>query len=202
MDEFAAALREEEKRSGFVLSESQVATLADHYERMVRWNRRLNLTRITAPIEAANRHYGESLFLAGNLPEGVWTIADIGSGAGFPGLVVAVARPDLEVTLVESDQRRAVFLRESALAVPNLHVEAVRLEQLNGWWDCFVSRAVRWADLNSGVPNRTTKLALLTSLAELGEIISSPGFTWNAPIPIPGSRSGVLLIGGVSRETK
>jgi 16S rRNA (guanine527-N7)-methyltransferase len=201
MDEFVAALREEEKRIGFVLSDTQVVTLTDHYARMVRWNRRLNLTRITAPAEAAARHYGESLFLAAKLPDGAQTIADIGSGAGFPGVVVAVARPDLEVTLVESDQRKAVFLRECTLRLPNVRVEVVRLEQLSGFWDCFASRAVRWPDLGRAAPGRTKGLALLTSLADLQEITSTVGFTWNKAIPLPGSKSGVLLIGSVSRGT-
>ena len=71
------------------LSASQLGVLERHYELMFRWNKVLNLTRIADPVEAVERHYVESLFLSAQVPEGKLRIADIGSGAGFPGVVVA-----------------------------------------------------------------------------------------------------------------
>src|ERR1035441_7985957 len=93
---------------------------------LLRWNQKLNLTSIRNREEAIQRHYGESLFLGMRLPPGAWKIADIGSGAGFPGFPVAVLRPDCQVTLIESHQRKAVFLRESSRKQPNIRVLARR----------------------------------------------------------------------------
>src|SRR5262245_40368629 len=104
--------------SGFCeLSSGQVDQLYQHYELLQRWNQRINLTAITDLTEAVDRHYAESLFLASKLPSVPLRIADIGSGAGFPGFPVAVLRPDCRVTLIESHQRKAVFLMEAARSV-------------------------------------------------------------------------------------
>ena len=97
--------------------------LQRHHELLERWNQRLNLTR----IDSVERNYGESLFLGKHLPEGPLRICDIGSGAGFPGFPVAVLRPDCEVTLIESHQRKAVFLKEAARGIANIRVLAKRL---------------------------------------------------------------------------
>ena len=67
-----------------------------HYELLQRWNQKLNLTR----IDSIERNYGESLFLAQHLPPGELSICDVGSGAGFPGFPVAVARPECRVALI------------------------------------------------------------------------------------------------------
>ena len=70
----------------------QIAELERHYDLMVRWNRTLNLTAVRDMVQAVERHYCESLFLAARLPQGNLKMADIGSGAGFPGFPIAVLR--------------------------------------------------------------------------------------------------------------
>src|SRR6185369_11634689 len=65
---------------------------------MLRWNKMINLTRIERMEEVVDRHYAESLFLGSNLPAGPITIGDVGSGAGFPGLPIAVLRPESRIT--------------------------------------------------------------------------------------------------------
>ena len=82
----------------YELAEGQAAALAAHYELLCRWNKVLNLTRIEGLEEAVERHYAESLFVARYLPPGAWSIADIGSGAGFPGFPIAIVRPECTVT--------------------------------------------------------------------------------------------------------
>lgn len=125
------------------LAPGQLDALWRHYELMERWNARINLTRVVELEEAVRVHYAESLFVAEKLPDGVGTVVDVGSGAGFPGLVIAVAKPGLRVTLVESDVRKAAFLREASDWVPNIRVEAKRSRDVAGRWDVVVSRAVR-----------------------------------------------------------
>jgi len=86
--------------------------LSAYLELLLRWNARTNLTAIRDPEEIVRRHFGESLFVAAHLPECA-TLLDLGSGAGFPGLPIQLARPGLRVTLAESQNKKASFLREA-----------------------------------------------------------------------------------------
>jgi 16S rRNA (guanine(527)-N(7))-methyltransferase RsmG len=134
--------------SGFcTLSPTQFDELERHYELMLKWNKVINLTRIEGVEEAVDRHYAESLFLGANLPGGGITIADVGSGAGFPGFPVAVLRPECAVTLIESHQRKAVFLKEACRSVANVSVTSKRAEEVAGRFDWVVSRAVSWEEI-------------------------------------------------------
>lgn len=130
-----------------VLSEAELDALQAHYELLLRWNEKVNLTRITDPTEAARFHYCESLYLALRLPPGGLSIADVGSGPGFPGFPIAVIRPECSVVLIESDQRKAVFLREASRELKNVRVFSQRAELLTERFDWVVSRAVARQDL-------------------------------------------------------
>jgi 16S rRNA (guanine527-N7)-methyltransferase len=79
-----------------------------------RWQKAINLVGRTTIEGVWRRHVLDSAQLQGLIPEGATTLTDLGSGAGFPGLVVAALRPDLDVTLIESDARKAAFLGEAA----------------------------------------------------------------------------------------
>jgi 16S rRNA (guanine(527)-N(7))-methyltransferase RsmG len=140
--------------AGFVsLDFDQLAALERHYRVLLQWNARMNLTTVVDLPAAATRHYGESLFLASKLSDG--RVVDVGSGAGFPGIPVAIARPDCAVDLVESNQRKAVFLREATRGLKNVRVLGVRAETLNGpptdpeerQYDWLISRAVEPSEL-------------------------------------------------------
>jgi 16S rRNA (guanine527-N7)-methyltransferase len=158
------------------LSELQLTQLEEHYATLAKWNQRLNLTRIESLTESVQFHYCESLFLGQFLPQGSLRIVDVGSGAGFPGLPVAILRPECEVTLVESHQRKAVFLREAARQLVNVQVIAQRAEDVKGAYDWLISRAVAPADV--------LKLQLAGSVALLiGEGDASKLTGATAPIP-------------------
>lgn len=129
------------------LSALQINQLQAHYELLSRWNRKLNLTRISDLESAVRLHYCESLYAGLRLPPGPLRIADIGSGAGFPGFPIAVLRPDCRVCLVESHQRKAVFLSEVARPLPNIEVFPGRAEELTEEFDWLVSRAVTPSDV-------------------------------------------------------
>ena len=98
------------------LAADDVDRLRTYYSLLIRWNDRLHLVAPCSPAEFATRHVLESLMLLKHLPHGA-KIADIGSGAGLPIVPCLIARPDLEVTLIESSQKKAVFLREAIAAV-------------------------------------------------------------------------------------
>jgi 16S rRNA (guanine527-N7)-methyltransferase len=137
-------------RRDVAVSDEQIVKLEAHYELMLKWNRTINLTSVTEMASAVRKHYAESIFLAKHLPTGRY--ADVGSGAGFPGIPAAIVRPDLSVTLVESDQRKAVFLREAAANLANVNVLAARAEGLDSTFDGLVSRAVRPEQVATLVP--------------------------------------------------
>src|SRR5580698_4081735 len=96
------------------LAEQQIERMGQHYDLLTRWNRVLSLTSVRTVEEAVERHYCESVLAASRLPEGPLSVADIGSGAGFPGIPLAIARPDCRVVLIESHQRKAAFLKEAS----------------------------------------------------------------------------------------
>ncbi|MBZ5579359.1 MAG: 16S rRNA (guanine(527)-N(7))-methyltransferase RsmG [Acidobacteriia bacterium] len=180
------------------LTEAQIQAVEAHYHLMVRWNRVLNLTAVDSQEEAVERHFCESLFLAAHLPEGPFRIADVGSGAGFPGIPVAIARPDCSVTLIESHQRKAVFLREATRGLPNVQVRAERAEEVAEHFECVVSRAVSYQDLVPVLSKLADSADLLTGAEAPPALL---GFQWKAPIPLPWGKNRFLRI-SVSRETR
>ena len=193
---FAELLRQ--KLHGIIsLTADQLQALEAHYQLLLRWNRILNLTSVTSLDEAVERHYCESVFLAVHLPPSPLRILDIGSGAGFPGIPVAILRPDCSVNLLESHARKAVFLREATRHFRNVRVNAVRGEALAETFECAVSRAVSYRDLAPILKRISGHADLLTGIedppAELG-------FEWHAPTPLPWGRQRFLRI-GVPRET-
>ena len=193
---FAKLLRQ--KLTGLVtLSNEQLRALQEHYELLCRWNRKLNLTSIDSLEQAVERHYCESLFLAAHLPLQPLRIVDIGSGAGFPGIPVAVFRPDCLVTLVEGHARKAVFLREVTRQFGNVQVQARRAEVIEETFDHAVSRAVGYENLIPVLKRISLHADLLT-----GEKVppAELAFEWEPSILLPWGRQRFLRI-GVSRET-
>jgi 16S rRNA (guanine(527)-N(7))-methyltransferase RsmG len=184
------------------IGEEQAAFLERHYELMCRWNRVLNLTRVEALEEAVERHYCESLFLSERLPATAGErVADVGSGAGFPGIPLAVARPELAVTLIESHQRKAVFLQEATRGFGNVRVVARRAEDVGKGFDWVVSRAVSYRDLEAAAERFGARWALLGGVEEPP---TEWGASWDA-IALPWGKQRYLRISrepiGVSRET-
>ena len=166
----------------FALTPEQCGALEAHLELLMRWNRTLNLTAIRSREEAIERHYCESLFLAARLPAGALRIADVGSGAGFPGFPVAVLRPECSVTLIESHQRKAVFLKEASRKVPNVRVLAKRAEDMEETFDWVISRAVSYADLSPFLKRLAPNADLLTGAEGPPDNL---GFRWEAPMLLP-----------------
>lgn len=151
------------------LSAAQAGLLHLHYTELRRWNPRVSLV---GPAEAENvveRHYGESLVGVTLLSRRGGVLVDLGAGAGFPGLVLAVARPELKVTLVEARSRKWSFLmsvcRAAALSCNclNARVDTAPVEGLPEEIDWITARAVRLEDLGLSV--------LLPRLVEGGSIL-------------------------------
>ncbi len=107
------------------------------------WNRRINLTAIRDPEGIRATHFGDSLAAAAHVSAETRTLIDVGSGAGFPGAVIALARPDVAVTLVESNHKKAAFLEalRREVPIPNIRVVADRVETITDRFDVATSRA-------------------------------------------------------------
>ena len=118
---------------GVVVDDLQMEKFAAYYEFLLEYNQKVNLTRITEPLDVAVKHFGDSFFLLkpGLIPAGV-RVADIGTGAGVPGIPLAIMRPDLRVVLVDSLRKRTVFLTEAVerLELANVEVVWSRAEDL------------------------------------------------------------------------
>src|ERR1051326_3760301 len=120
------------------LSDAQLSQLASYLEILHRWNARMNLTAVRDPESMVTRHFGESLFSAQNLfpqrlASGYKRLLYIGSGAGFPGLPAKIWAPHLEVILIESQSKKATFLKEvvRALDLKDVSVSSTRAEDFS-----------------------------------------------------------------------
>ena len=194
-------LVERELRAWLSFSSEQVEQLYAHYELLTRWNEKISLTSVEPGAEMVVRHYCESLFLAAHLPSEPLSLADLGSGAGFPGVPVAVMKPECRVSLIESVQRKAVFLRESTRHLPNVAVIGKRAEAVTASFDWIISRAVNAKDILRNVPRLSGRIALLVGETRVQELKRSAGIAWSEPIRLPWGDRKFLVIGSVPRAT-
>ena len=174
------------------VSDAQAARLEAHYELMSRWNRVLSLTSVRTLEDAVERHYCESVFAAIHLPEGGTSVADIGSGAGFPGIPMAVMLPGRAFVLIESHQRKAAFLKEASRDLVNVRVVARRAEDVREGFDWVVSRA----------PPASRAFSILPTRPRIrGRCASSPAFSiGSTPGCRRSPRSGTLRSRSSSRS--
>lgn len=169
---------------------------------LMRWNARTNLTAIRDEDGMLRRHFVESIACARALPSGIATLLDFGSGAGFPGLPIALCRAEMAVTLAESQNKKAAFLREAVrtLEVP-VEVHSGRAEALGKSFDCVTLRAVdRMQEAIRGAAALVAKgglLAVLTTTvhAEEARAAAGSGFAWAEPVVLVPATDRVLLLG-------
>jgi len=201
------------------LLSSTLDQISIYIDLLLRWNARINLTAIRHPEEIVTRHFGESFFLARHLLPKSGTdhrplttdhrpphVLDIGSGAGFPALPLKLWAPHIHLTLIESNHKKATFLREvaRALTLTNINVIIDRAEVLAAHPDfpraeVVILRAVEHFDaiLPQAVTLLARKgtLALLIGSAQLPRLTPVTTMKWCPPIPIPKSHTRVLSIG-------
>ena len=155
MSEFQNILTDTLSAFDIVLIENQLAQLNQYYELLIEWNEKMNLTALTAPEDVALKHFADSLLLLRYCDiEKKARVIDVGTGAGFPGMVLKIARPDIQLTLLDSLQKRLGFLDEvcNELGFDDVELIHSRAEdgsrtELRDSFDIAVSRAV--ASLNT-----------------------------------------------------
>jgi 16S rRNA (guanine527-N7)-methyltransferase len=186
------------------LDETRLRSISIYIDLLLKWNARINLTAIREPSEIVQRHFGESLFagkylLQQKLPQ---TAIDLGSGAGFPGVPFAMLAPDVQVTLIESQQKKATFLKEliHALGLKNVKVFSDRAESYSGTADLVMLRAVEKFEQALRMAVRLTneggRLTLMigSGQAEAARRLAAE-VIWDDPVEVPCSLSRELLVG-------
>ena len=189
---------------GIEPSESQSIQIRQYVELLLRWNKSLNLSSIMDQEEIITRHFGESMFLCTLLPVENCRLADVGSGAGFPGLAIKIIRPSARITLIESNQRKCAFLAEVVrkIGISEVEISRGRYEDLpmpKGSKDILTARAIgglaqllRWA---KSVVAPTGNVALWVGQQDSIKISRTPGWAWDPPVRIPESQRRFLLVG-------
>jgi 16S rRNA (guanine(527)-N(7))-methyltransferase RsmG len=186
------------------LSPEQVASVQRYMAILLAWNEKVNLTAIRDPLEVLYRHFCESMFAAAAVPLQAGRLVDVGSGGGFPGLALKIARPELHVFLIESNVKKATFLTEivGELGLTDMRVLVSRYEELGeeiAPQDFVCSRALGefekflgWAH-SERVAAR--QVVLWVGGRDIDEIKRTRGWLWKDPISIPRSLQRVLLVG-------
>ena len=166
-----------------------------------KWNARTNLTAIRDEEGILSRHFLESILCAQALPNDIPTLLDFGSGAGFPGIPIALMRSNLLVTLGESQNKKAAFLREAVRTLGlNTKVHSGRAEELKTKFDCITLRAVD--KMEAAIPAAihllapTGSLAILTTSEDTPQIQALTGeIIWSPQQPLSPGTNRVLLLG-------
>jgi len=184
------------------LDPTQTQRFADLLSLFLRWNARINLSAIHDQESILKRHFVESIACARALPAGISTLLDFGSGAGFPGIPIALCRPEIAVTLAESQGKKAAFLREAARVLGlSAKVHSGRAESLTTNFDCVTLRAVDKMELAVQAAAQLVRpggwLALMTTTAGLPALKASAGaeFTWNPELHLPSGDDRLLALG-------
>ena len=191
------------------------ALLARYVQLLTHWNQKINLTAVRDPQVLVRLHLAECLRAAQRIRGDIETLLDLGSGAGLPGIPIQIARPELRVTLAESQKKKAAFLREVVreLGLHGTSVHAGRVEKMPAAtvFDMVTLRAVdkmREA-MQAALPRirpphgaRGGDCLVLTSQSEVATIQASSfdaggkmAIEWQVPDPIPGTDQRVILLG-------
>ena len=181
---FLESIPENPKEPSAVLSPTQLQHISIYIDLLIKWNSRVNLTSVRQPDEIVTRHFGESLFTARHLfphlfpiPDQPATteaqpeirVIDVGSGAGFPGLPIKIWDPHIHLTLIESNQKKATFLREviRTLTLISVDVFAGRVSDLQ--------QAPQVAPIRTAGKTENTTADAATTLDTQADDVSSKG---------------------------
>jgi 16S rRNA (guanine527-N7)-methyltransferase len=190
---------------GVTVNPALTGQIGVHIDLLLKWNSKIALTTVTDPVEMVRFHFGESLFAASCYRFEKSRLADVGSGPGFPGLPLAMLVPDLEVKLIESNQKKCAFLNEVCrqIGISNVSVFCGRMESLDGspgsTFDFLTARAfgsfdelLPWAE---GHLTSRGRLILWLGESDAETLSRNPAWTWDRPVPIPASQRRFLLAG-------
>ncbi|MCW5962465.1 MAG: class I SAM-dependent methyltransferase [Bryobacterales bacterium] len=197
---FRSRLAELVRVHGIAVDTEALGRCESHLLVLVKWNRAMNLVGDLSLESAVKRHYGESLYLASLIPAEVRSVADIGSGAGFPGVGVAAIRRDCSVCLVESRGKKGAFLHESTRGWGNCRVFVGLGQDLQEEYEYVCSRGVDPAAVVAVARSCQSGLGLLLSLESAKEwfrMLSDEGYVGTVhEIPWRSSAAALVMAPG------
>jgi 16S rRNA (guanine527-N7)-methyltransferase len=182
----------------------QTAKIRSFILLLLKWNRSISLTTITDPVEIVGRHFGESMYASKLLPVENGRLADVGTGAGFPGLALKIATPGIRLSLIESNKKKCAFLSEAvrALDLTDVEIRCERFEEIRSdsvEFNAITARAVgefkqllRWS---ANALARRGHLMLWIGAEDSTRIAGTPNWHWLPAVQIPESQRRFILIG-------
>jgi len=172
---------------------------------LLHWTKMVSLTTITSPLDILRFHFGECMFAASCIPMHQGRLADVGSGAGFPGIPIKLISPDLELVLIESNGKKTAFLAEIIrdLFLQKVEVARVRMEDFivskSGVFDFITARALgKYEEFLSWAREHLHEnghVLLWLGKEDTEKVYHFSDWNWNEPAKIPGSDKRFLLIG-------
>jgi len=186
------------------LSGAQTAQVREYVRLLRKWNQSVSLTSVMDPLEIVARHFGESMFVNCLIPVENCRLADLGSGAGFPGLALKIANPTLQVKLIESNKKKCAFLSEivRSLELANVEILSDRFEEIrtsNDFAELITARALggfteilTWS---KRALSPRGHLVLWLGGEDSSKVSSTPGWLWQPAVRIPDSQRRFILIG-------
>lgn len=193
------------------LDDATTDRLVIYISLFVRWNERINLSAIRDEEGIISRHIIESILVSSVLPQEIRTLLDFGSGAGLPGIPIALCRPEMAVTLAESQGKKAAFLQEVVRALGiQAKVHSGRAEVLGTVFDCVTLRAVdkmpKAVAAAAPLVAPAGWLALMTTTGERDGLERAAGteFSWSIEKRLPGGAHRIVALGsrnGPQRES-
>ncbi|MDE3138113.1 MAG: 16S rRNA (guanine(527)-N(7))-methyltransferase RsmG [Acidobacteriota bacterium] len=187
------------------IPDSLAMGIADYIRLLLRWNEKVSLTTVTTPKEILTRHFGESLFGARVAGIEAGNLLDVGSGAGFPALPIAMRAEGIRERLLEPNVKKAAFLAEACRRmglVDRVRVDRTRFEGFaapEAAFDFVTSRAVRitreFVEKCREMLSDSGRIVLWLGQEDIDSVRENPGWIWAEPVLIPGSERRFVIWG-------
>lgn len=188
---------------GYSASENYCERVGAYVDLLLRWNRKVALTAVTEPDQIVQFHFGESLFGMRVAQIQIGRLADVGSGAGFPGAPIAMALPAIQAILIEPNGKKAAFLEEirREMSLDNVIVHRGRAEKFQRphSFDFVTMRALggyrEWLDWSADRLAAGGRVVLWLSARGIEDVRAAPGWEWGNAAKIPDTKDRFVVVG-------